>query len=194
MADLRKAILNSTLKAFREKGLKFTMDDIARYTGISKKTIYTVFSDKEALFLAMVDYLFDGIKKEEQRLLESTDLNTVEKIRRILGVMPAGYREIDFGQLYVLREKYPKIYKQVESRLENGWEGTISLLQKGMEEGIIRRIQIPILKLMLESTLEQFFSRDILKRNGITYTDALDEVVRIMLDGIVMTKDEKNKE
>ena len=55
--NLKITILEGALQAFRQKGLKFTMDDIAKILGISKKTIYTVFQDKEALFLAMVDYL-----------------------------------------------------------------------------------------------------------------------------------------
>jgi len=38
---------------------------------------------------------------------------------------------------------------------------------------------------MLEATLEQFFQRDILVSNGISYSDALNEVVNIMVDGIV---------
>lgn len=33
------------------------MDDLAAILGMSKKTIYNVFSDKNSLFLDMVDYL-----------------------------------------------------------------------------------------------------------------------------------------
>ena len=62
---LRKEILEGTIQVYNRKGLKFTMDDIAAWLGISKKTIYTVFETKEALFLAMVDYLFDSIKESE---------------------------------------------------------------------------------------------------------------------------------
>ena len=39
----KELILEGTVKAFNEKGLKFTMDDVAKLLGISKKTIYTVF-------------------------------------------------------------------------------------------------------------------------------------------------------
>lgn len=100
--------------------------------------------------------------------------------------MPEGYREIDFRQLYILKDKYPEIYRQVENRLETGWETTIALLEQGMEEGVIRRIDIPILKMMLEASLEQFFQRDVLLRNKISYTEALDEVVNILVDGIAV--------
>lgn len=182
--DLRETILQGTLSAFNEKGLKFTMDDLAAILGMSKKTIYTVFTDKEELFLAMVDYLFDRIKESEQQVVENPNLSTLEKIRTILGVMPEGYKEIDFRQLYLLKDKYPQIYNQVEKRLETGWETTIALLEQGMKEGVIREIRIPILKVMLEAALEQFFQRDILIRHKITYAEALEEVVEILVDGV----------
>ena len=51
---------------------------------------------------------------------------------------------------------------------------------------MIRRIDIPILKMMLEASLEQFFQRDVLLRNKISYTEALDEVVNILVDGIAV--------
>lgn len=142
----KEVILEGTIKAFNEKGLKFTMDDVAKILGMSKKTIYTVFRDKESMFLAMVDYMFDSIKESEQQIVEDNALSTVEKIRRILGVIPESYRDVDFRQLYLLKDKYPVIYKQVEKRLETGWETTIQLLEQGMAEGVIRKVSIPIVK------------------------------------------------
>lgn len=177
-------ILEGTIRAFNRKGLKFTMDDVAKELSMSKKTIYTVFRDKESLFFAMVDYLFDSIKESEQRVLNDESLDTLEKIRKVLGVIPEGYREIDFRQLYLLREKYPAIYQRVEERLETGWENTIALLEQGMREGVVRKVDIPIVKMMMEAAIEQFFQRDILLQNGISYMDALDEVVDILVDGI----------
>ena len=51
-AELRKTILNGTMEVFNPKGLKLTMDDIAKQLGISKKTIYKVFNDKEETVVA----------------------------------------------------------------------------------------------------------------------------------------------
>lgn len=183
--ELKETILEGTILVFNQKGLKFTMDDIARQLSMSKKTIYTVFRDKEALFLAMVDYLFDRIKESEYAILQNEELTTLEKIRKILCVIPESYQEVDFRQLYLLRGKYPSIYAKVEERLETGWEDTIALLEQGMKEGVIRPVKIPILKMMLESVLEQFFQRDILIQNKISYVDALQEVVEILVEGIV---------
>lgn len=184
--NLKDDILEATIKAFQKKGLKFTMDDIASLLGISKKTIYTVFPDKNSLVLEMVDYCFSSIKESEQEVLQDLSLDTVGKIRAILGVLPEGYRELDLRQLYQLKERYPEVYEKVKSRLETGWESTISLLEQGITEGKIRNIQIPILKTMMEATLEQFFQRDVLVQNGISYHEALDEVVSILIDGITI--------
>ncbi len=182
--ELKETILEGTLEVFNKKGIKFTMEDIAKVLSISKKTIYTVFEDKESMFMAMVDYLFDSIKESEEQVLRDGNLSTLEKTRKILGVMPESYKNVDFRQLYLLREKYPAIYARVEERLETGWEGTIALLEQGMREGVIRKVSIPIVKMMLEASLEQFFQRDILIRNDLGYMEALEEVVNVIMDGI----------
>ena len=140
--------------------------------------------DKEALFLAMVDYIFDSIKESEQMILTDPALGTIEKLQRILGVLPEGYQNIDLRKLYSLRDKYPKIYHKVELRLETGWEPTIQLIETGMAEGSIRPVPICLVKMMLEASIEQFFQRDILAQNHLTYVDALNEVVNILMYGI----------
>lgn len=183
---LREKILDATIRVFNRKGLKFTMDDVASELSMSKKTIYTVFRDKESMFFEMVDYCFDSIKESEQKVLNDDSLDTVGKVRAILCVLPESYQDIDFRQLYSLKDKYPKIYAKVEERLETGWETTIGLLEQGIAEGKIRKIQIPILKTMMEATLEQFFQRDVLLQNQISYNDALNEVVTILVEGILI--------
>ena len=103
----KEKILQATIQAFNQKGLKFTMDDIASILAMSKKTIYTIFKDKNTLFMEMVDYLFDTIKESESEIIEDNTLSTIEKIRRILGVMPESYKDIDLRQLYMLKDKFP---------------------------------------------------------------------------------------
>ena len=85
-----------------------------------------------------------------------------------------------------MKAKYPKTYRKVEQRLESGWEKTIALISQGMEDGIVRPVNVQIVKMMLEASIEQFFARDILIRNGLTYQEALDEVVRVIVDGIIV--------
>ena len=184
--ELKENIMQGTLQAFNQKGLKFTMDDIAKILGISKKTIYQVFRDKEALFLETVDYLFDRIKDSEQKIVENPEMDTLQKIHTILGVMPECYQDVDFRQLYQLKEKYPEIYHQVEVRLETGWETTIALLEQGMEQGVLRRVSLPILQRMISASIEDVLADRTLEQQGITYTQALDEMVAILWEGIAV--------
>ncbi len=182
--EVKNDIMEACIAVFNDKGLKFTMDDVSSSCHISKKTMYLLFDDKEDLFLAMVDYLFDQIKLAEAEVLADDSLSTVEKIREILCVLPKGYQDVDFSQLYSLKDRYPKIYKKVEARLETGWETTLSLMEQGIGEGVIKPVNLQIVKMMFEASLEQFFQRDILVRNRLSYSDALKEVLTVLMDGI----------
>lgn len=185
--EIKVEIMQACVVLFNEKGLKFTMDDVAKHCHISKKTMYLIFNDKEELFLAMVEHVFDKVKESEQAVLEDTSLNTEQKLRKLLGVLPEGYSNLDFSQMYSLKEKYPTIYKQVEARLETGWEASIDLLEQAKKEGIVKKeVHIPIVKLMFEASLEQFFQKDVLVKNRISYKTALNEVVNTIVDGILV--------
>ena len=116
--------------------------------------------------------------------MENDSLSTVEKLYYLLGAMPEKYRDIDFNRLYCLQDKYPRIYNHVQQRLESGWEATIGLIEQGMEEGVIREVSIPVFKIMMQATIEQFFQRNVLSESGIRYGEALAEVVRILVFGI----------
>ncbi|MBO4242879.1 MAG: TetR/AcrR family transcriptional regulator, partial [Clostridiales bacterium] len=165
--------------------LKLTMDDVAKELKISKKTIYKEFSDKEELFETMADFVFDKIKEREEEILVLDDLSTLDKLRQLLSALPEGYRDINFRELSPLKDKYPKVYKKVQRRLETGWEPTIKLLEQGKSEGVIREdADLDIVKLMLEASLERFFEKDVMKGSKKNYNDHLNEVVDILLKGI----------
>ena len=182
---LKEAILEATLEAFNQKGLKFTMDQLAKELGISKKTLYTVFEDKESLLLEMLECCFDAIKASEQQIFEDQTLDIVEKIRRIIIVLPDKYRTLDFRQLYELEMKYPKIYEQVAKRLEDDWENTEALLREGIQLGCIRPIQIPILKVMISTAIESFIRTDLLLKEEIGYQEALEGMMDIVMKGLI---------
>ena len=179
-----KKIFEATFRLYQKYGIRFTMDQLSSELSMSKKTIYVYFPDKTSLFHQTVDYIFDCIKEEEASILQDERLELKEKLRRLLGAMPHQYQGLEFQHLYVLKEKYPAIYRHVTERLEGEWEPTLALLQQGITEGVFRPFSLPIFKTMMEATLEQFFQRDILVANQISYQDALREVVDLLLDGI----------
>ena len=91
---------------------------------------------------------------------------------------------MNFQQILTLGEKYPPLYQKILTRLENNWEMTIELLEEGKKKGLLRNFSIPIFQSMYEATIEHFLSRSVLHENKLTYQEALNEVVEIMLDGI----------
>ena len=181
----REKIINAAIDEFVDKGLKFTMDDVARRLYMSKKTLYTVFKDKEEMLLAVADYCFADIKRAEREVLNNPSLDIVEKIRQIIIAMPDRYQNIGLSNLYLLKDKYPGVYKRVEKYLETDWDATIGLLQIGMSEGKIRKASIPVIKSMVESTISHFMASGALVDNGITYEQGLNEMIDIIMLGII---------
>lgn len=177
-------VVEATIAVFKRKGMKFTMDDLAKELGMSKKTIYTIFRDKEHIFMYMVDYAFDKIKECEEKILHDDSLSTLEKLHKMLGVLPDGYKELDFRQLYYIKYKYPNIYKKIEERLDAGWEGTIALMNRGVSEGVFKPFNVVVFKATFEAAVLQFFERDVLIPHDISYADALESLVSILIDGI----------
>ena len=188
--EVKRRILEATIQIFNERGLKFTVDELTSSLSMSKKTFYSVFVDKRSLFYEMVDYCFDYIRESKNGVVRSEALDLVTKIRLVMGNLTEKYENIDLSKLYILKEKYPEVYAHVAERLENDWEETIMLLEQGVREGVFRPFCIPIFKMMMETSLEQFFQNDILVRSSMTYKQGLEEVVNILLDGVVARKDQ----
>ena len=180
----RARILEGTIRVYRRKGLKLTMDDIAAELGMSKKSIYAAYRSKDELFISMVDTIFDGIRESKRGIIEDPGLSTMQKIHAVLGAMPESYADIEFSGLSGLKESFPKVYDRLEYRLETDWESTLALMSRGIEEGVIRPVSLPVVKVTLESTLEKFFQSDALIKNGLSYSEALRELVDIIVKGI----------
>ena len=182
--ELRVRILDEAAKLFDRKGIKFTMDDLARSLAVSKKTIYTVFEDKRSIMTETIDRFFDDALTEEEAILNDDSLGIPDQLKAIIGRVPERYTQNDLAQLYVLKEKYPSVYRHWQRCRENYWEGVCILLKRGIEKGEIRDVKLPVLKTMFQSTIEQFFQDDVLIKNSISYRDALSEVASILVDGI----------
>ena len=188
--SLRIKILDAAAELFNSKGIKFTMDDLASALGMSKKTIYTVFPDKRSLMIDTIDRFFNMAMEDEEDVLADTAEDTVEKLKHILGGIPKHYEIYDLRKLYVLKEKYPQVYKHWKKRREEYWGPASRLLEQGIREGKIRPISGPVFRTMYQATLEQFFQKDILVKNDISYKEAVAEVASILVDGIVRREGE----
>ena len=172
------------MAVYKKKGMRFTMDDLAKEMSRSKKTIYTVFRDKKHLFLEEVDYFFDKIKEREQEILNDQSLSVEEKLRGVLTVMPENFSGVDFPAIYTFQEKYPAVYKRIGDRLESDWDTTFELIDEGMKDGTFKKVDKELFRLVYNASIEKFLSSDELTRLKIHYNDALKGMTDMLIDGI----------
>ena len=178
--DLRTQILDAAAKLFQAEGLGFTMQQVAAALHISKKTIYTVYSDKEALLLDMVDMLFEKIHRRKAELA-ALPLPLEERLRAVIIALPEEYAALDFRQLDALEEKYPAVAARVRRHLETGWEPTIALLEQGIAEKRIRPVNLTVLRRVLTAAFQQLLSG---ADDGSSYAAELDDMMDIFMNGI----------
>ncbi len=187
--ELRESIIHAATEEFRDRGLKFTMDDVTLRLSISKKTIYTVFSSKEELLDAIVDYGFQAIKEAKQKII-SQEMDLIEKIKKVVIALPEQYMELDFRQLEGLKEKYPKVYRKLTRNLETNWEATFALLQQGVDLGVLKPMNFLIFREVVSASIEHFISSDMLMQENILYNDALEQMITMIMEGVIVHENE----
>jgi len=185
MENIQQDILEATLILFNDRGLDFTMNDIAKSMHIAKKTIYRFFSSKEELLIALLDYGFENIQKEKQKILSSNDSIT-KRLEQAMIAMPKQYAKIDFRVLSSLKNTYPQVYIRLNEHLENDWEPIIKLINEGIRKKEIRKINTFILRKIITATFEQLLSTDELQERNLTYAKALKEMMNIIMKGMVI--------
>ncbi|MDY4222014.1 MAG: TetR/AcrR family transcriptional regulator [Candidatus Faecousia sp.] len=178
--ELRAQILDTAAKLFQAEGLGFTMQQVAAALHISKKTIYTVYSDKEALLLDMVDMLFEKIHRRKAELA-ALPVPLEDRLQAVIIALPEEYAALDFRQLDALEEKYPVVAARVRRHLETGWEPTIQLLEQGIAEKRIRPVNLTVLRRILTAAFQQLLSG---AEDGSSYAAELEDMMDILMNGI----------
>lgn len=184
-----KEIIASATKQFYKMGLKFTMQDVAANLHIAKKTIYQFYASKENLLIGMLDFGFEAIREQKRQIL-TEKIPYKEKVKKVMIAIPDQYAVLDFRDLSDLKEKYPRAYKVLKKNLENDWNPLIDLLEQGKNEGKIHNISICVLKIMVTATIDAFVSTDNLRDHKVAYNDAMNEMMKIIMDGISKEKEE----
>ncbi len=184
MQETRQMIMDAVIDQFNRKGMKFTMDDISKELHISKKTIYKEFDDKDELFFATVDYGFSAIKKKEAEIVADDSLDLIDKISKLIVCLPDNYKNIDFRRVYQLKDKYPKVYMKLAERIESDWGETEKLLNQAMDQGLIKKVPVPLIKLMVEGSIEKFLSSEELAKTDLSYEQSLDKMIDIIINGL----------
>jgi AcrR family transcriptional regulator len=136
---LKERILASLMQKLEADGyVSLTVDEIVTYLGISKKTLYEVFTSREEIFSALVERMTQKAAQHIKSIVTS-DLGFIPKMQDLLGFVSYMSRKIDSGMMRDLQKQMPHIWKRIEDfRREKLTENFTRLLRQGMKEHFIR--------------------------------------------------------
>jgi hypothetical protein len=116
-----------------------TMDDIASEMGISKKTIYNHFSNKDSLVKATTLHLFETISCGIDEII-SAGKNPIEELFIIKNFVMRNLKDENTSPIYQLQKYYPKVHKSLMIKQFNKMgHCIIENLNKGIELGLFRK-------------------------------------------------------
>ena len=157
--EMRERILGTALRMFKTYGVKgVTMFDIARDCGISKKTVYEHFVDKQALIDEGMQQLLNNHMAYFNECLATTD-NVIEESVRNMKYVTNIAKTQNPVMLYEIQKYHPDTWKSVESFKAEGILRNIRKnLERGMTEGLYRQhLHTDIVARMRQLQLEAAF-------------------------------------
>lgn len=135
----QEKILKSSLALFFKYGIKHvTMDDIAKELGMSKKTIYQFYKEKDDL----VNQLCDMELKEHECDFDDFNKNATDPIHEIMLIsekMRSMMQNINPIFFMDLQKFYPTAFSRFQSFKENSaYKNILINIKRGIEEGVYR--------------------------------------------------------
>lgn len=133
-------ILETAAEMFLNFGFKsVTMDDIAQKMSISKKTIYTHFSNKKILVEETTLGLFELIKCGIDGICEKNH-NPIQELYEIKNFILKNLNDEKSSPHYQLNKYYPKIHSSLMQRQFTVMQECVAHnLQKGIDQGLFRK-------------------------------------------------------
>jgi len=132
-------IISGGEELFLKAGIKsVTMDDIAKHLGMSKKTIYQFFKDKNELVIALVQ---KKLKEDEDQMEEivSKSGNVIEGMINMMKCSEDIFSRINPIVIHDMQKYHPDAWKQFQNFKSGVIVQTLEeLLKKGIEQGYIR--------------------------------------------------------
>jgi TetR/AcrR family transcriptional regulator, cholesterol catabolism regulator len=156
--DIREKIIENAGKLFTENGIRqVTMDTIALSLGISKRTIYENFIDKDDL---LENFLYEAIqshKKQAQEIMTNSK-NIIEALFLFGEYNNQAIKSINPNFFQDIKKYHPAVF---EKAMNNGGtrnqEMTFTLLKRGINEGIISKdITIDLVNQFIHYSFEFF--------------------------------------
>lgn len=166
-------ILVASAELFSQYGFKtITMDDIARRSGISKKTLYVHFANKEEVVNESIGWYKNNTTNACAAVLD-TSKNPVEAMVKMLAFFDDMFKRINPMAMFELQRYYPEAYKSFRDML---MERDVAMMKENLEQGVKEgyyredidagllaryRIECSVMILQMNEMVQQ--------HNGLTY-------------------------
>jgi AcrR family transcriptional regulator len=188
---LRNRILETAGRLFLSRGfVQVRSGDIAAELGISKATLYRVFTGKEEILREVVRGHLSAVLSRVERLLDDGSLGFVEKMAALFSVV--GTEIARFGPVFVrdMQRYAPGIWTEIEEfRQDKIAKNFKIILEAGRREGYFREdIDLELLLAMFASLIQEFVNPAALTRTGRPPAEAFQSVIKVFFQGIATDK------
>jgi len=161
--DYRQKIIEAAALMFRTYGIRaVTMDMLANELGISKRTIYEKFRDKDELLAGVLKWMAVKQKEAVVKVFGESE-NVIAAIFRLFDMMCEHFRNMSPAFRLDMEKYYNNIVKNLIESGELPYSANnIDMLKRGIKEGIFRKdIDIDLTNQCLNEVLRMPGEKDI---------------------------------
>ncbi len=190
MEDKKTEIIDRTSAVYMRNGIKsVTMDDLARELGISKKTIYKHFEDKDDLVFSIIK---KKISEEKQMCQISRDQssNAIEEMIAVNKSVVENIGQINPSVFYDLQKYHIDSWKIIDNHKWNFvLEMMINNINRGKNEGVYRDdINPEIIGRQYVVSTDMIMNPEIFPWPAFKVDNLFNEIMRFQLNGMVNEK------
>ena len=114
-------IIVKVSELYMKYGIKsVSMDDVARELGISKKTLYQHFTDKDELVQKVVDYHMD-MQEQEMKKIACAGHNAIEELLMVSKNITQLLKQTNPSVTYDLQKYYPETWRSIAINPEGSY-------------------------------------------------------------------------
>jgi len=190
MEERARQIITQVGKLYHRYGIKsVTMDDVAKHLGISKKTLYEHFTDKEDIVRRVL--MLELVSRDEDfKKIESDRLNAIEELFEVYKRIKCVFRDYNPSMEYDIRKYYPDLFLKIrDSRRKRMLEASYNNMTKGKKEGLYRSdLNTRILSRLHTLRIENLFENDMFTLEEIVSFKVFHELFVYHLNGILSDK------
>lgn len=160
--EIQERILETSFSLFRQFGTRsITMDDIAQKMGVSKKTLYAHFADKDELVMHAVSRY---LKEMDTECVSDVHLATdaIEELFMVMRMLDECFRNMNPIILFDLQRFHPAAFQAFQNFKNGEMQRTIrENLERGIKEGLYRAdLDIDIMTQFRVATIMLCFQPD----------------------------------